>query len=100
MNKLKESILNDGKKGDRDTFNASIETTNSSNETASSTNTATNPTASTTTRQNDTYVYGVGVLAVLGIGVWVFFAYNTYQPKNKKIVNKKQDKPSKRHHIP
>ena len=34
-------------------------------------------------RSNDTYVYGVGILTVLAIGVCVFFAYNTF-PKNKK----------------
>ena len=27
------------------------------------------------------YVYGFGILAVLAIGVCVFFAYNTFQPK-------------------
>ena len=31
------------------------------------------------------YVYSVGILAVITIVVWVFFAYNTFQPKNKKI---------------
>ena len=31
------------------------------------------------------YVYGVGMLAVLAIGVCVFFAYNTLQPK--KLLN-------------
>ena len=48
MNKLKEIILNDAKKGSRDTTsasnettNTSNETTNASNETASATNTAT-----------------------------------------------------------
>ena len=90
MNKLKESILNDVKKGSRDTTNTSNETTsatnNSSNETTSLTITA-------TTRSNDTYVYGVGILAVLTISVCVFFAYNTFQPK---IVNEKQDQPPKR----
>ena len=67
-----------------------------------------NPTPSTpshTTRSNDTYVYGVGILAVLAIGVCVFF---TYQAKNKKQGNdrleaqheqKKQDQPPKQHHI-
>ena len=30
---------------------------------------------------NDTYVYGVGILAVLAISVCVFFEYNTFQPK-------------------
>ena len=70
MNKLKESILNDAKKGSKDT-------TNASNETTSAINTATTPAASTnnttTTRSNDTYVYGVGMFAVLAIGVCVFF---------------------------
>ena len=113
MNKLKEDILNDAKKGSRDTTNASNETTgatnnvsnettNASNETTSATNTATNPAASTnntaTTRSNDTYVYSVSMLAVLAIGVCVFFAYNTF-PKNKNLVNEKQDQPPKRRHM-
>ena len=78
-NKLKESILNNVKKGREDTTNASNETTsatnNSSNETTDASNT-------TTTRSNDTYIYGVGIIAVLAIGVCVFF---TFQAKNKKI---------------
>ena len=81
MNKLKESILNDTKKDDKDTINAS-------NETTSTTNAATNP--ATTTRSNDTYVYGVGMLSVLAIGVCVFFAHNTSQAKNKKQANEKR----------
>ena len=32
-------------------------------------------------KSNDTYVYGVGILAVLAISVCVFFEYNTFQPK-------------------
>ena len=66
-NKLKESILNDVKKGSRNT-------TNASNETTSATNNASNETTSvtSTTISNDTYVYGVGILAVLAIGVCVF----------------------------
>ena len=106
MNKFKESILNDGKKGGRDTTNASNETTNAnneatnaSNETTSATNIATYPTAGSTTRPNDTYVYGVGILAVLAIGVCVFFAYNTFQSKNKKLVNEKQDQTPKQRHM-
>ena len=90
MNKLKESILNDAKKGGGDTTNTSYETT-------SATNTATTP--ATTTRSNDTYIYGFGVLAVLAIGVCVFFTYNTFQLKNKKLVNEKQDQPPKRRHM-
>ena len=50
MNKLKESILNDAKKGGGDNTNASNETTNTNNETTSATNTTTNPAASTTAR--------------------------------------------------
>ena len=95
MKKMKENILNDAKKGGGDTTNSSNETTsstnNSSNETTSVTNTA-------TTRPNDTYVYGVGIIAVLAIGVCVFFAYNTF-PKNKKLINEKKDQPPKRRHM-
>ena len=40
---------------------------------------------------NDTYIYGVGVLAVLAISACVFFAY----PKNKKQANGKKDQPPK-----
>ena len=55
-------------------------------------------TVQSTVQSNDTYVYGVGMLAVLAIGVCVFFAYNTF-PKNKKLVNEKQDQPPKRRHM-
>ena len=96
MNKLKENILNDAEKGGRDTSNASDENT-------SATNTATAPATSTnsaaTTRSSDTYAYGVGILAVLAIGVCVFFAYKTSQAANKKQVNEKLDQPPKRCHI-
>ena len=67
------------------------DTTNASNETTSATN--------TTTKPNHTYVYGVGILAVLAISVCVFFTYNTFQPKNKKQVNEKKDQPPKRRHM-
>ena len=84
MNKLKKYILSDTKKGSGDTTNANNETTittnHSSNETTSTNN---------TTRSNDTYVYGVGILAVFAIGVCVFFEYNTSQVKNKRLVNGK-----------
>ena len=49
-------------------------------------------------QSNDTYVYVVGILAVLAIGVCVFFAYNTSQV-SKKLVNEKQDQPPKRRHV-
>ena len=74
MKKVKKNILNDAKKGGGDTTNSSNETTSpttgvtssSSNKTSSVTNTA-------TIRSNDAYIYGVGILAVLAIGVCVFF---------------------------
>ena len=56
-------------------------------------------------QSNDTYVYSVGILAVLATGVCVFF---TYQAKNKKQGNdclevqheqKKQDQPPKRRNM-
>ena len=36
------------------------------------------------------YVYGVGRLAVFATSVCVFFAYNTFHPKNKKQANEKK----------
>ena len=67
MNNVKESFLNDVKKGSGDTSNAS-------NETTSTTNTATTHANSTTnTTTSDTDIYGVGILAALAIGVCIFF---------------------------
>ena len=94
MNKLKESTLNDAKKGGRDTTNASNETTNATN-TANSTNNT------TTTRSNDTYVYGVGMLAVLAIGVCIFLT-NPKKQANDHLSAKheqKKDQPPKRCHM-
>ena len=77
MNKLKKSILNEAKKGSRDT-------TNASNETTSATNADANPAAcTTTTRSNDTYAYSVGILAVLVIGTCVFLRITLSRPKIK-----------------
>ena len=50
-------------------------------------------------QSNGAYVYGVGMLAVLAIGVCVFFVYNIFQPKNKKQANEKKDQPPKRRHM-
>ena len=36
------------------------------------------------------YVYGVGRLVVFTTSVCVFFAYNTFHPKNKKQANEKK----------
>ena len=102
---MKENILSDAKKGGGDATNSSNETAspaiNSSNETTSTTSNATNETTSVTnidtTRSNYTYVYGVGILAFLAIGVCVFFVYFTFQPK--KLINEKQDQQPKRRHM-
>ena len=45
------------------------------------------PMAQRTVKPNDNYIYGVGILAALAIGPCVFFAYNNFQPKNKRLVN-------------
>ena len=45
------------------------------------------PTVQSIVHSNYTYVYGISMLAVLAIGVCVFFAYNTFQPKIKKLIN-------------
>ena len=50
-------------------------------------------------RPDNSYVYGVGILAVFAIGVCAFFAFNTFQPKNKKLINRKQDQPPIRRHL-
>ena len=50
-------------------------------------------------QSNGAYVYGLGILAVLAIGVCIFFAYKTFQAANKKQVNEKQDQPPKQRHM-
>ena len=67
--------------------------------TSSSTGNSTSSTPSHTTRSSDTYVYGISILAVLAIGLCVFFAYSTSQAENKKLVNEKQDQPPTRRHM-
>ena len=78
-------------------YKATVQTTEQSTEqsTAQSTEQSTvqskeqstvQPTEQSTVQSNDTYIYGVGILAVLTIGVCVFFAYNSSQAANKKQV--------------
>ena len=54
-------------------------------------------TEQSTVQSNDTFVYGVGMLTVLEIGVYIFFGYNNFRPK--KPVNEKQNQPPKRRHM-
>ena len=67
---------------------SSVQSTESSTE---------HPSVQSTVQSN--YVYGVGILAVLASGVCVFFAYNTFQPKNKKQANEKHDQQTKLRHM-
>ena len=104
MKRLKEKILEDNQVVPKpSTFSSTSDPTPS---TSSSTGDTTPSMPSHTTRSNDTYVYGVGMLAVLAIGVCVFFSYNTF-PKNEKQDNdrlaaqheQKKDQPPKRRHM-
>ena len=91
MKRLKEKIIEDNQLPTPSTTDGPTPSTPSS--TPPTTSCTGDPTPSTRfhgTRSNYTYVYGVGILAVLAIGVCVFF---TFQSKNKKLVNKKQDQP-------
>ena len=97
MNKLKESVLNDTKKGSEDISNAS-------NEATDATNSATTSATGSTTRSNDAYIYGVGIVTLFAIGACIFFAYNkkSSQATNKVEAKEEQQqpiKPPKRHNI-
>ena len=78
MKRLREKILKDNQ---TPAPSASSSTGDPTPSTSSSTGDPTPSTPCHATRSNDTYVYGVSMLAVLAIGVCVFFAYQT---KNKK----------------
>ena len=93
MKRLKEKVLEDNQ------LPTPTLTDGSTPSTSSSTGDPTPSTPSHTARSNYTYVYGVGMLAVLVISVCVFFACNTFQPKNKKFINAKQDQPAKGRHM-
>ena len=83
MKKRKEEILcNREQSTEQSTEQSSVQSTEQ-------------PSVQSTVQSN--YVYGVGILAAVVIGVCVFFAYNTFQPK--KLVNEKQDQPPKRRHM-
>ena len=103
MKRLKEQILDDNQPPTFSTSPPKRDPTSSTSPPAydptSSTCYPTPSTSSHATRSNDTYVYGIDVLAAFANGACVFFAYNTFQPKNKKPVNEKQDQPPKRRHM-
>ena len=96
MKRLKEKILQDKQlptptPTDGSTPSTSSPTGDPTPSTSSSTGDPKPSTPSHTTRSNDTYIYGIGMLAILAIDVCVFFVYNTSQAENKKQLNKKQD---------
>ena len=96
MKRLKEKILENNQLPTLSTSSCTGDPTPS---TSSSTGDPTPSTPFHTIRSNDTNVYGVGILAILAMGVCVFFTYNTFQRKNKKLVNEKQDQPPKQLHM-
>ena len=53
-------------------------------------------TVQSTGQSNDTYIYGVGIPAVLAIGVCVFFTYNK---KVEQVIHEQSITPKRRHKI-
>ena len=95
MKKRKEEILHNKEQSiEQSTVQSSVQSTVQSTE-QSSVQSIEQPSV----QSNGAYVYGVDMLAVLAIGVCVFFAYNTSQAKNNKKANEKKDQPPKRGHM-
>ena len=85
MKRVKVKILEDNQLPTPSPIDRPIPSTCSSRPSMSSyTGDPTPSTPSHAIISNHTYVYGVGILALLAIDVCVFFAYNASQPKNKK----------------
>ena len=83
MKRLKEKILEDNQLPTLSLTNRPTPST------SSSTGNSAPPTPSHTTRSSGAYVYGAGILAVIVIGICVFFAYNTSKAeKNKPVKNR------------
>ena len=98
MKKRKEKILHIKEQPtEQSTEQSSVQSTEQSTEQS---------TVQSRVHSSGTYVFGVGILAVLAIGVCVFFAYNAF-PKSKKQDNdrlgpqheKKHDQAPKRRHM-
>ena len=82
MKRLKQKFL---EQNQMSTLFISFSTCDPAPPTSSSTCDPTPSMPSHTTRSNDTYVYGVDILAVLAIGVCVFFKYRA-KNKNKTMI--------------
>ena len=87
MKKRKAEILNTNKQ-------YTVQSTEQSTE-QSSVQSTEQPSVQSKVQSN--YVYGVDMFAVFAIGIGVFFAYNTFQPK--KQANENQHQPPKRRHM-
>ena len=96
MKRLKEKILEDNQVATPSTSSSTGDTTSS---TSSSTGDPTPSTPCHATRSNDTYVCDVGILAVLAIGVCVFFTYSQAKNKKQEHEQKKDQPPPKRRHM-
>ena len=86
MKKTKEEIL---RNKEESTVQSSVQSTEQS---------PVHSSIQSTVQSNDTYIYGVGILAVLAVRACVFFAYSIF-PKNKKQANEKKNQPPKRSHM-
>ena len=97
MKRLKEQILEGNQLSTPSlTGNSTPFTPSSAPFTSSSIGNSTSFTPPHSTRPNDNYIYGVGILAVIATGVCAFFAYNL-KIKNSSI--KKMNQPPKRRHM-
>ena len=103
MKRLKEEILEDNQLPTPSTSSPTCgPTPSTSSPTCDPTPSTTSPTCDATPSYaitSNTYVYGVGMLAVLVNGVCVFFACNTPESKNEKQANEKKYQPPKQSHI-
>ena len=96
---MKEKMLEDNQLPTPSPTDRSTPSTLSSTPpTSSYTGDPTPSTPSHTTKSNDTYVYGVGILIVLAI-VLEYFSHITLSLKMKKFSNEKKDQPPKRRHM-
>ena len=99
MKKRKEEILRDK---EQSSVQPTVQSTEQHSVQSTEQHSVQSPEQSTeqpSVQSNGAYVYGVGILAVLAIGVCIFFAYKTFQAANKKQVNEKQDQPPKQRHM-
>ena len=75
MKKRKEEIL-------RNKEQSTVQSTEQSS-VQSTVQSTVQPTEQPSVQSNDTFIYRVGMLAVLAVGVCVFFIYNTFELKKK-----------------